>query len=109
MYGIKYHIDEIARSRNLVQVLKSTSKMLIFAVVGGIVITLITGLIDHTPLGLMGASWYGYPLVWLVMMVVGPGYSPWVVRPLRLIVDIVCWSVVVFVILFIVSKVTKKK
>ena len=89
--------------------MKSTSKMLLLAVVGGIVVTLVTGLIDHTPSGLMGASWYGYPLAWLVMMVVGPGYSPWVVRPLRLTADIVCWSVVVFVILFLASKVTKKK
>jgi hypothetical protein len=83
-------------------------KTVIFAVVGGIIVTLVTGLLDHTPSGLMGAVWYGYPLVWLVRLVVAPQYFPWVVRPLRLIIDIVVWTIVVWIILFIVSKAKKK-
>jgi hypothetical protein len=81
---------------------------LIIAIVVGVVITLVTGLVDHTPSGLMGASWYGYPLAWLVQMVVAPQYFPWVVRPLRLIVDLVFWIVIVWIILFAISKVKKK-
>jgi hypothetical protein len=41
-------------------------------------------------------------------MVVAPQYFPWVVRPLRLILDVVVWTVVVWIILFVVSKVKKK-
>jgi hypothetical protein len=88
--------------------LKSSMKMIIFAAIGGIIITLATALINNTPEMLMGAVYYGYPFAWLEMMVVAPQYFPWVVRPLRLILDLVIWTVVVWVILFVVSKAKKK-
>ena len=83
-------------------------KTLIFAIIGGVVITLLTGLINRTPPMLVGAVYYGYPFAWLEMMVIAPQYFPWVVRPVRLILDIVVWAIVVWVILFVVSKVRKK-
>lgn len=88
--------------------MKPASKTLIFAVVGGIIITLITGSFDHTPSGLMGAVWYGYPLAWLEMLIVAPQYFPWVVRPVRLVIDVVVWVIVVWIILFVISKIKKK-
>ncbi len=91
-----------------VESLKSSMKMVIFAVVGGVIVTLVTALFNNTPEMLMGAVYYGYPFAWLEMMVVAPQYFPWVVRPLRLILDIVIWTVIVWVILFAVSKVKKK-
>jgi len=87
--------------------LKSSMRMVVYAVVAGVVITLLTGLIGNTPEMLVGAVYYGYPFRWLEMMVVAPQYFPWVVRPLRLILDIVVWTVIVWVILFVVSKVKK--
>jgi len=83
-------------------------KTLLFAVIGGIVITLVTGLINNTPEMLVGAVYYGYPLAWLEMLVIAPQYFPWHVRPVRLIVDIIVWAIVVWVILFVVSKARKK-
>ena len=83
-------------------------KTLIFAIIGGVVITLLTGLINRTPPMLVGAVYYGYPFAWLEMLVIAPQYFPWVVRPVRLILDIVVWAIVVWVILFVVSKVRKK-
>lgn len=83
-------------------------KTIILAVIGGVVITLVAGLIDHTPEMLVGAIYYGYPFAWLEMLVIAPQYFPWLVRPMRLIVDIVVWTVVVWIILFVVSKVRKK-
>jgi len=88
--------------------LLTTLKTVIFAVIGGVVITLLTGLVNNTPEGLVGAVWYGYPLPWLVMRVVAPEYFPWVVRPIRLILDIVVWTIAVWVILFVVYKARKK-
>ena len=88
--------------------MKSSMKMLVYAFVAGVVITLLTGLIGDTPEMLVGAVYYGYPFAWLEMMVVAPQYFPWVVRPIRLILDIVVWAVVVWVILFAVSKAKKK-
>ena len=88
--------------------MKSSMKMVVYAIVAGVVITLLTGLIGNTPEMLVGAVYYGYPFAWLEMMVVAPQYFPWVVRPLRLILDIVVWAVVVWVILFVVSKAKKK-
>ena len=88
--------------------MKANGKTVIFAVVGGIVITLVTGLINHTPEMLVGAVYYGYPFAWLEMLVIAPQYFPWVVRPVRLILDLVVWTIVVWVILFLVSKARKK-
>lgn len=88
--------------------MNASTKILIFAVIGGIVITLATGLISNTPAMLVGAVFYGYPLPWLVMLVIAPQYFPWHVRPVRLIIDIVVWAIVVWVILFVVSKARKK-
>ena len=83
-------------------------KLLIFAIIGGVVITLITGLINNTPEMLVGAVYYGFPFAWLQMLVIAPQYFPWHVRPLRLVLDIVVWTVIVWVILFAVSKARKK-
>jgi len=83
-------------------------KTIVFALIGGIVITLLTGLVGHTPEMLVGAVYYGYPFAWLEMMVVAPQYFPWVVRPLRLVLDIVVWAIIVWVILFVVSQARKK-
>jgi len=88
--------------------LNANIKTLIFAIIGGVVITLLTGLINRTPPMLVGAVYYGYPFAWLEMLVIAPQYFPWVVRPVRLILDIVVWAIVVWVILFVVSKVRKK-
>ena len=83
-------------------------KILIFAVIGGVLITLLTGLINHTPEMLVGAVYYGYPFAWLEMMVIAPQYLPWVVRPVRLVLDIVVWAVVLWVVLFVLFKARKK-
>jgi hypothetical protein len=83
-------------------------KTLIFALIGGIVITLLTGLANNTPEMLVGAVYYGYPLPWLEMLVIAPQYFPWHVRPLRLVLDIIVWAVVVWIILYAVSKTRKK-
>ena len=84
-------------------------KTLIFALVGGIAITLVTGLINTTPEMLVGAVYYGFPFPWLVMLVIAPQYFPWHVRIVRLVLDIVVWTVVVWLILFAISKARKKK
>jgi len=83
-------------------------KLLVLAAIGGIVVTLLTGLLENTPEMLVGAVWYGYPLAWLVRMVVAPQYFPWVLRPLRLIADLVFWAVIVAIVLLAYTK-TKKK
>lgn len=82
-------------------------KVLVLAVIVGTVMTLLTGLLENTPEMLVGAVWYGFPLAWLVRMVVAPQYFPWVVRPFRLIADIVFWAVLVTIVLFAYSKTQK--
>ena len=83
-------------------------KLLILAAIAGVVITLLTGLVENTPGMLVGAVWFGYPLAWLVRMIVAPQYFPWVVRPYRLIADIVFWGIVAAIVLFAYTKVSKK-
>jgi hypothetical protein len=79
-------------------------KKVLMALVGGIAITLATGLMPNTPGMLVGARWYGYPLAWLIRMVVAPEYFPWKVEIVGLIADIVVWTLIVLVILLVAMR-----
>ena len=52
--------------------MRASVKTFVLAVIGGVVMTLLTGLISHTPEMLVGAVYYGYPFAWLEMLVVAP-------------------------------------
>lgn len=75
------------------------TKQLILAVIVGVAITLITGLIPNTPPMLVGAVHYGYPFPWLFRMIVGPGYFPWATDTGNLVVDIILWSIITGIVL----------
>jgi hypothetical protein len=85
----------------------NTTSRLLVSILGGVIITLLTGLFPSTPQMLVGAEWYGFPLAWLIRMIVAPEYNPWRVEFLNFIADVVVWSVILFVIVFIVDKVRK--
>lgn len=80
---------------------------LVVSILGGVIITLLTGLFSSTPQMLVGAEWYGFPLAWLIRMIVAPEYNPWRVEFLSFLADVVVWSVILFVIVFIVDKVRR--
>ena len=84
-----------------------TLKRVLIAVVCGVVITLVTGLIPNTPGMLVGATWYGYPLAWLIRMIVAPQYFPWKVEIASLIVDIAFWTVIALIILLVAMRKSK--
>jgi len=84
----------------------NAKRIVIFSVFGGVLITLLTGLVSSTPPMLVGAMWYGYPLAWLFRLVISPEYFPWRVDVTGLLGDVVAWSVVVGVVLFIVKKIS---
>ena len=79
--------------------MKKIMVYLIFcSVILGIVITLFTGLFSWP--GLVGATWWGYPLRWMSKLVVGPDYTaPLVISWDNLIFDIIFWSILIFLIL----------
>jgi hypothetical protein len=76
-------------------------KIPVYAIVFGVVITLLTGLVNTTP-PIIGAVWYGFPLAWLVRLVVAPEYFPWQINFTNLIIDIVFWATILGAILFLV-------
>ncbi|MCW4043343.1 MAG: hypothetical protein NWE90_06435, partial [Candidatus Bathyarchaeota archaeon] len=78
-------------------------KIFLHSVIGGAIITLVTGLISNNPRMLIGAMRYGYPFSWLIRRIIAPQYFPWRVDLTHLIVDIVIWSIVVGIIIFLVS------
>ena len=85
----------------------NTTSRLLVSILGGEIVTLLTGLFSSTPQMLVGAEWYGLPLAWLIRMIVAPEYNPWRVEYLNFIADVVVWSVILLVIVFIVDKVRK--
>lgn len=80
------------------------TETVLVAILGGIVITILTGLGENMPTMLVGAVHYGYPLAWLIHLVIAPEYFPWQVDYANLTVDIIVWIIVVWVVLFALSK-----
>ena len=81
--------------------------IIVFSIIGGIIVTLVTGLILNTPPMLVGASHFGYPFPWLIKLIIHPKYFPWRVNILYLVVDIIIWSIIIGVISFIAFKIRK--
>jgi hypothetical protein len=80
---------------------------LVVSILGGEIITLLTGLFSNTPQMLLGAEHYGFPLAWLIRMIVAPEYNPWRIDFLNFLADVVVWSVILLVIVFVLEKVRK--
>lgn len=76
-----------------------TAPVIIIPVAVGLGASLLTGLLDVTPSGLLGATWYGWPLVWLRKLVLAPQYNPWKVDWGSLVGDVAFWSLVAGVVL----------
>jgi hypothetical protein len=68
---------------------------------GGIVATLVTGLINTTPEGLVGGVWYGWPTSWLVRRVLAPQYFPWFPNYTNFVLDVIFFAAVIYAILVI--------
>ncbi|MGQ9543384.1 MAG: hypothetical protein ACUVTM_04775 [Candidatus Bathyarchaeia archaeon] len=80
-------------------------KLAVFSVLGGVVVTLLTGLLSNTVL--LGAKHYGYPLAWLIRRVLAPEYFPWRVDVLNLIVDLVIWIIIVGIVVNVLARTRK--
>ncbi|MBU6998866.1 MAG: hypothetical protein HXS41_14335 [Theionarchaea archaeon] len=80
-------------------------KVLAASLVAGVVITLVTGFINTTPSGLLGATWYGWPFAWRIVPVVLNPVANYDIP--KLVADIVVWFVVALVILIIIQKFRK--
>jgi hypothetical protein len=74
-------------------------KLLILSVIKGLLITLITGLLNTTPSDLVGSTWYGWPFAWR--------YVPVVLEPVasydavHFIMDVIIWTIVAFILRYL--------
>ena len=85
----------------------NTTNRIVVSILGGEIITLLTGLFSNTPEMLVGAERYGFPLAWLIRMIVAPEYNPWRIEFVNFLADVIVWSVILLVMVFIVEKVRK--
>ena len=83
------------------------AKFLVFSVVGGVVVSLLTGFLTNTVL--LGAEHYGYPLDWLVRLVLAPEYFPWRINVLNLIVDLVVWTIIAGIVVALLTRRRKSR
>ena len=79
--------------------------IVILSLIGGALITMLTGLLSNMPTPLLGAKHYGYPRPWLFRLVLAPEYFPWRVDAVALVVDLVAWAIVIGVALFAWKKI----
>lgn len=84
------------------------AKWTIESIVGGVALTLVSGLINSSP-PIIGASWYGWPVTWIRKLVIGPQYNPWVIDWKGVIVDFIFWFLLCWLALLIASKLSDKK
>ena len=85
----------------------NTTNRLVASILGGEIITLLTGLFSNTPEMLVGAEHYGFPLAWLIRMIVAPEYNPWRIEFVNFLADVVVSSVILLVVVFIVEKIRR--
>lgn len=83
-------------------------KIVILSLLGGLVTTVLTGLLSNMPTMLLGAEHYGYPLAWLFRLVLAPEYSPWRVDAVAMAADVIVWSILVGVVLFVRTRIKHK-
>jgi hypothetical protein len=77
--------------------------LLIVALAGGILISLATGLVENPPeASIIGARYYGYPLVWRIVMSTVDNATDF--RFANLAMDAAFWSAVSFVALFVTKR-----
>jgi len=79
-------------------------RILFWSILGGVVITLLTGLVSNTPATWVGAVLYGYPLAWLSRLVLAPEYFPWRIDWANLILDILVWVTIIRIALFMLTR-----
>lgn len=79
----------------------------IASAIASLAISLITGLIDVTPMGLVGSRWHGWPIAWFYVIVY-PG-SPVSINWLNLISDVIIWFVIALIIALVVLKLKTSK
>jgi len=82
-------------------------KTLLWSIIGGVAITVLTGLLPNSPYPWLGATFYGYPMQWLTKSVLSPEYFPWRIIPTGLIADLFAWWTVILAALFALTKVKK--
>ena len=77
-------------------------KKIVYALIAGVVITLIAGFISNPPSGLEGVTRYGYPLVWRVVPVILDATAHYDV--VSFIGDVIFWFVVCGVLIYLWTK-----
>jgi len=82
-------------------------RILLLAITGGVIVTLLTGLISNTQPLLVGAIHYGYPFAWLTRLVIAPEYFPWRIDVLNLVADMVVWTVIIGIVLSVMTRAKK--
>jgi hypothetical protein len=72
-----------------------------FSVPAAILISYATLWVDSTPRGLIGATWYGYPVAWAFRGILAPIYNPWSYDYFAFAEDVFFWFAVSFFILYL--------
>ena len=83
---------------NLIYFLKR--KVIVKAIIVGIFISLITGIIENPPeASIINAKYYGYPYVWRITMI---NFTE--IRFIYLAINIIFWTIFSFITLIIMKK-----
>lgn len=78
----------------------------LYAIICGIPLAVTTGIIENRPeASIIGAKYYGYPLVWRVTLTLQPTEHNFT----NLAVDMAFWVAVSFLVLIIIEKIAHRR
>jgi hypothetical protein len=80
---------------------------ILFSLLVGLGITLITGLIPNK--SLIGATYFGWPLAWRIRLILAPQQNMWKINAFWFIVDFVIYSLIIFLVIYIAQNKTRIK
>lgn len=82
-------------------------KVILLCIVLAIAITILSGLVNVTPQGILGAAWHGWPLAWRYVIVY-PG-SPESYDFNNFAIDVLVWFVPILAVAGILSAISSRK
>jgi len=82
-------------------------KIILFCIVIAIAITVVSGFVNVTPEGILGATWHGWPFAWRYVIVY-PG-SPESYDFNSFAIDVLVWFVLILAVVGILSAISSRK
>jgi hypothetical protein len=75
----------------------------LIAVIFGMIITVLLGLVSTPTRNLLGITHYGIPLSWRGRIIISPEFNPWRYNITNFIIDTLFWTIIIRILIEIIG------